>query len=169
MPDVNMQQPLSVPAVPARAALSAILHDIADERGGWADFALYANLRSFSLPDVGYIAVPVKLSNLEETTEPQHEIRFHLQSRRGAESFPVLEGKMGVDSSGPSSAMMWLGGSYTIPMSGIGGLINQTLFRGTADASLGTMLDELATAVVARVENRERAESRYRLLFKAGD
>lgn len=169
MPDVNLQQPLSVPAVPARAALSAILHDIADNRPGWSDFALYANLGSFSLPDVGYIAVPVKISNLEERTEPQHEIRFHLQSRRGAESFPVLEGKMGVDSAGPSSATIWLGGSYTIPMSGIGGLINQTILRGIAGSTLEMMLDEIAQAVVARVENRERAESRYRLLFKAGD
>lgn len=160
---------LSVPAIPARAAISSILHDIADGKNEWADFALYSTLGSLGLPDVGYIAVPVAISQIDERLEPRHEIRFHMQARRSAEAFPAFDGAIGIDSTGPSNASVWMSGEYTVPLQGFGAIVNQTFMKGMADKTLANMLEMLATGVVARVEKREFADSRYRLLLKSGD
>lgn len=169
MPHVELQRALSVPAVPARSALSTILHEIVDERGEWEDFALYLNFGALGLPDVGYVAIPVLLSDLSQTTEPRHKITFKLQARRSPDVFPTFDGGMGIDAEGPSSSLMWLAGSYDVPMKSIGALFDKTFARGTAEKSLHNMLYELAEAVVARVEKRELAYARYRLVFNTGD
>jgi hypothetical protein len=169
MPNVELQRALTVPAVPSRAALSSILHEIADGSGRWADFALYATLGDLGLPDVGYVGVPVRLFDLSEQVEPRHEIRFKLEARRRSEAFPAFIGATGIEANGPSTAEMWLAGTYEVPLHLLGGIMNQTVLRGMAEKSLANMTDELASAVVAHVEQREIEASRYRLLFKAGD
>jgi hypothetical protein len=169
MPAVDMQRPLSVPAVPAKSAVSSIMHEIEDRRGDWEEFALYLNLGALGLPDVGYIAVPVFVSDISEETEPRHKIAFRMCARRSPEVFPTFEGAIGIDSTGPSNALLWLGGNYQLPMRGFGGLVNETLARGAAAKTLENMLSELASAVTARVEKREMKEARYRLVFNTGD
>lgn len=169
MASVDLQCPLSVPAVPARAAISAILHDIADQRGEWAEFALYLNFGALSLPDVGYVAIPVRISDLREETEPRHAIHFGMRARRKPEAFPVFEGAVGVDATGPSNAILWLSGTYEVPLHGFGELVNGAILQGTAAKVLENMLNELADAVNARVEKREMASARYRLIFNTGD
>lgn len=169
MPRIELQRALSVPAVPARSALSTILHEIAQERGEWDDFALYLNFGALGLPDVGYVAIPVVLSDLSETTEPRHEIKFKLHARRSPDVFPTFDGGTGIDAEGPSSSLMWLAGSYDVPMKSIGSIFDKTFARGTAEKSLHNMMNELAEGVIARVEKRELAYARYRLVFNTGD
>lgn len=169
MPQVELQRTLSVPAVPSRSAASSILHEIEQHRGEWSEFALYLNFGHLGLPDVGYVAVPVNISGVTESLEPRHEIRFRLQARRSPEAFPVFNGAIGIDANGPSSAQIWLAGDYEVPMSGLGGAIDHLLARGTAEKTLENMMHELADAIEARVQQRERANARYRLIFNTGD
>lgn len=169
MASVDIQRALTVPAVSARGALSAIVHDIEARRGEWADFALYLNFGAIGLPDVGYVAIPVTVTILEETTEPRHQIRFTLHARRKAEAFPTFEGAVGIDSTGPSNALLWLDGTYHVPLAGFGALFDQMVARGTAEKALRNMVSELAEAVIARVEQRELADARYRMIFSTGD
>lgn len=169
MPAVDMQHPLSVPAVPAKSALSTIVHEIQERRGDWDEFALYLNLGTLGLPDVGYIAIPVVLSDVSEETDPQHKISFKMCARRSPEVFPTFDGALGIDSTGASSSLLWLGGNYEVPMRGLGGLVNQKLAHGAAGKTLENMLNELADAVTARVEKREMTAARYRLVFNTGD
>lgn len=169
MPKIDLQRPLSVPAVPARAAVSSIMHEIAEEKGEWSDFSLYVALSAVGLPDVGYIAIPATIESLEESLEPRHQIAFTMHARRSPDLFPKFAGAIGIDSTGPSNGLVWLGGEYAVPMSGIGNLVNQHLARGTADLSLRNMLNELADAIQARVERREMDRARYRLVFNTGD
>lgn len=169
MPAVDLQRPLSVPSVPAKSAASAIMHDIAERRGDWDEFALYLNLGALGLPDVGYVAIPVTVSDVREEQEPRHAISFKMCARRSPDVFPTFEGAIGIDSTGPSNALLWLGGSYEVPMRGLGGLVNETLARGAAGKTLENMIGELAAAIVARVEKREMAGARYRLVFNTGD
>jgi hypothetical protein len=169
MPAVELQHALSVPAVPARSALSTILHEITDRRGDWSDFALYLNFGTIGLPDVGYAAIPVTISDLGETTEPRHEIRFTMQARRSPEMFPTFTGATGIDATGASSSQMWLAGDYEVPMKGLGTFFNQTFARGAAEKSLKNMLMEIAEGVESRVQKRELANARYRLIFNTGD
>jgi hypothetical protein len=145
------------------------VHEIAEQRGDWADFALMLNFGFLGLPDVGYVAIPVAISDVREATEPRHEIRFVMHARRGPEMFPAFDGAVGVDPTGASSSQLWLAGNYEVPGKGLGSFFNQTVAHGAAEKSLQNMMLELAEAVVARVEKRELAAARYRLVFNTGD
>lgn len=169
MPKVELQRSLSVPAVPARSAASSIMHAIQEQRDGWEEFALYLDFGSIGLPDVGYVAIPVSVKDVKEALEPRHQISFTMRARRMAESFPIFDGAIGIDASGPSNAQLWLGGDYQVPLHSIGELINQTFAHGPAEKALNNMLHELADAIEARVQQRERAQARYRLVFNTGD
>jgi hypothetical protein len=169
MAHVQMERPLSVPVVPARAAASSILREVSDEKGHWGDFALYSKLSSLGLPDVGYVAIPVKIDAVEESLEPRHEIRFRLFARRSKDAFPMFEGAIGIDGNGPSASTMWLAGDYEPPMKALGAMLDKFLTGRVAEHSLYNMLNELANAIEAKVERRELAEVRYRLIFNTGD
>jgi hypothetical protein len=169
MPNVELQRPLSVPAVPARSAASFIMHAIEEQRDGWEEFSLYLDFGAVGLPDVGYVAIPVTIDNVTESLEPRHEIRFRLKARRSPEAFPVFDGAIGIDATGPSQSETWLAGNYKLPLHTLGGLIDRTFARGAAEKTLDNMLRELADAIEARVQQRERAQARYRLVFNTGD
>ena len=169
MPKVELQRPLSVPAVPARSAASSIVHAIEQQRDEWQEFALYLNFGSLGLPDVGYVAIPVTVSGVNEELEPRHEIHLTIRARRSPESFPTFTGGIGIDANGPSNALIWLAGTYEVPLHGLGGLIDQIFAHGTAEKTLDNMLEELADAIEAKVQQRERAHARYRLIFNTGD
>ncbi len=169
MPQVKLQRPLGVPAVPARSAASSIMHEIEAHRNDWEEFALYINFASLGLPDVGYVAIPVNVTGVTESLEPRHEIRFTMRAMRSPDAFPTFQGALGIDASGASSAELWLAGSYDVPLHGLGGLIDKTFARGTAEKALENMLNELAEAFEARVQQRERANMRYRLVFNTGN
>jgi hypothetical protein len=169
MAKVEMDRELRVPVVPARAAASDILREIAMEKGKWGDFALYTKLSTLGLPDVGYIAIPVIVDSITENLEPRHEIHFKIRARRSKEAFPTFDGAIGIDGSGPSNAQMWLAGTYDVPMQGLGAVLDQTLASGVAEQSLRNMLNELADAIQAKVERRQIDDVRYRLIFNTGD
>jgi hypothetical protein len=169
MPKIELQRSLSVPSVPARSALSAILHAIEQQREEWSDFALYLNFGHLGLPDVGYVAIPVTISISSEELEPRHAIHFTIRARRSPDAFPTWNGAIGIDASGPSSAQIWLGGDYKVPMHALGGIFDKLVGGGSAPKTLENMLHELADATEARVQQRERANARYRLIFNTGD
>jgi hypothetical protein len=169
MPRVELQRSLGVPSVPARSAVSSILHAIQEERGDWREFALYLDFASLGLPDVGYVAIPARIANLDESLEPRHQIRFTLCARRSPERFPKFGGAMGIDPNGPSESIVWLAGDYDVPLHGLGVVIDRTFARGNAEKALDNMLEELADAIQAKVQQRERANMRYRLIFNTGD
>jgi hypothetical protein len=169
MPKVELQRPLSVPAVPARSAASFIMHAIEERRDGWEEFALYLDFGALGLPDVGYVAIPVAIEGVKEALEPRHEIAFTMKARRSPDAFPVFAGALGIDATGASQSEIWLGGSYEAPLHALGGFIDMTFARGAAEKTLDNMLYEFAEAVEARVQQRERAQARYRLVFNTGD
>ncbi|HEX5275701.1 MAG TPA: hypothetical protein VFW34_10535 [Candidatus Rubrimentiphilum sp.] len=168
MPKIELERSLGQPAVPAREAGSQILKDIAADAGIWQDFALHLNLGALGLPDVGYVAIPVRLKISGEEAEPRHQITFTIQARQSAEVFPVFQGAIGIDSSGPSSSQVWLAGEYEVPLSGLGAFFDKAVARGAAAKTLENFLSDVVEAIAARVEKRELAEARYRL-FGSGD
>lgn len=169
MPQIELQRMLNVPAVPARSAASHILHAISEHRDDWREFALYLNFGSLGLPDVGYVAIPVQIDDIEESLEPRHEIRFKLRALRKPEAFPTFVGAIGIDANGPSDSILWLAGEYKLPAGGLGGLIDKTFAGGSSRKALENMIEEWAEAIEARVQRKERANVRYRLVFNTGD
>jgi hypothetical protein len=168
MPKIDLEKPLNEPAVSAREAASQILKDIASDANEWQGFPLHLNLGALGLPDVGYVAIPVRLEISGEETEPRHKITFTIHARRSAEVFPVFHGALGVDGSGPSSSQVWFAGEYELPMSGLGAFFDKAVAHNAAAKTLENFLTDLAEAIAARVEKRELALARYRL-FGTGD
>src|SRR5438552_1258141 len=147
MPKVNLQKALAVPAVPARTAASEILHKMEAGDRGWADFSPHLSLGTVGLPDVGYIVIPIRLATAGEELEPRHQIRFTMRARRIPEGFPVFDGALGVDSSGPSSSEVWLGGTYEVPMHALGAFFDKLVARNVAEKALDNLLADLAEAI----------------------
>jgi len=168
VPKVNLQKPLNVPAVPARQAASEILHKIEAGEPEGADFSPHLSLGAVGLPDVGYIVIPVRLAISGEEQEPRHQIRFTMLARRNPEAFPVFNGALGVDSSGPSSSEVWLGGTYEVPLHALGAFFDKLMAPNVANKALDNLLVDLAEAIAARVERREISLARYRM-FDTGD
>jgi hypothetical protein len=169
MPRVELERSLNVPAVPARSSASHIMHAIAEQRGMWSEFSLYLNFGSLGLPDVGYVAIPVRVEIADEQLEPRHEIRFTVRARRSPEAFPIFIGAIGIDPIGPSDSQIWLAGDYELPASTIGAVVDRVLGQGRAEKALDNMLEELAEAIEANVQKRELDRARYRLVFNTGD
>ncbi|HET9393484.1 MAG TPA: hypothetical protein VFO29_08230 [Candidatus Rubrimentiphilum sp.] len=168
MPKVNLQRALNVPAVPARVAASEILQKMAAGDRQSARLSPHLGLGDVGLPDVGYIVIPVRIAIASEELEPRHQIRFTMRAKRGPEGFPVFDGALGVDSSGPSSSEIWLGGTYEVPMRTLGAFFDKLIARNVAEKSLENLLSDLAEAIAARVEHREISLARDRL-FDTGD
>lgn len=168
MAKVELQQALNEPVGPAREAAEGILEAIAANRDTWAEFALYLELKDAGLPDVGYIAIPINLTLGERETEPRHRIGFRIEAKRSPQAFPVFEGSMGVDANGPSSSAIWVAGTYELPAHGLGSLVNATLGRNAAEKTLQNFLGDLARGITARVERKELASARYRVMFNRG-
>lgn len=162
MSEIRLQRPLKIPPVPAFTALREILSAIASEQGAWHGFALHVSLGDLHLPDVGYVAVPIALTTGETHAETQSvDVRF--TSLSNAAAFPVFVGAAGLDATGPTGSILWVGGDYDVPLQVIGKLIDKTIASGVADRALENFIDDLAVAVVANVEKREAEYARYRL------
>ncbi len=124
MTDVRLQRTLHVPADPAADALGAVLKAIADQEGPWRDFALHVSLGDLRLPDVGYVAVPIRLTAEKDANEMRtYGIAFTSANLPAA--FPGFNGKMGVE---PVEALgestLRLTGRYELPMQLLGRLLD---------------------------------------------
>jgi hypothetical protein len=158
----RFQRNLKVPPVPAFAALADLVGAIAEGRGAWRGFALHVNLGDLGLPDVGYLAVPIRLTaGKPQTTTRSIDIRFAAAKHPSA--FPKFGGAAGIEATGPTGTIFWLAGEYNVPMSLFGKLFDRTIASGVAARTLENLVDDLAAAIVASVEKREAEFMRYRL------
>lgn len=164
MPDVNVQHALRLPPVPALSAVKEVLHEIAADQGIWRDFPLHVDLRDVGLPDLGYIAVPVQLELGQARDDMPNALPVHLRAKRNPDAFPVFEGRIGVDGSGPSSSTMWLAGTYRTPRNPMAAFIDAAMMGKVADLTLRNFVDDIADAAQREGERSEIAAVRYRLL-----
>jgi hypothetical protein len=162
VPDVRFERALKVPADPAADALGELLKAIADQEGPWRGFALHIGLGDLRLPDVGYVAVPIRLTVQKE---PEDRRRFDLSFNSASlpAAFPGFKGTMGLTPSETlGESTLYLHGSYELPMHFFGKLLDATLTPRVADRSLENFVDEIGMACEARVNQREAEFARYR-------
>ena len=162
MPGVRLQRALKVPPVPAYQALADVLRAIEAQEGAWRGFALHVNLGDLHFPDVGYLAIPIRLSVGKAQVET-HALQIAFESAKHKELFPRFEGSAGIDATGPSGSILWLAGSYDAPMKLFGALADATVASGLAARTLENLADDLAEACAANVEKREADYVRYHL------
>jgi hypothetical protein len=162
VPEVRLERALRVPADPAAEALGGVLKAIADQDGMWRGFALHIALGDFRLPDVGYVAVPIRLT-VEKNANEARKFDIEFTSANLPAAFPAFQGTMG---STPSASLgectLYLNGKYELPMHFLGKLLDATLTPRVAEKSLENFIDEIGAAVVARVNQREAEFARYR-------
>ncbi len=161
MPQVRLERALRVPADPGAAALGDLLQAIADQEGPWRGFALHISFGEIHLPDVGYVAVPIRLQvRKSEDSARVFDITFNSMNLPAA--FPTFNGTIGVEPAGLGESKLFLRGGYDLPMQIFGKLLDMALTPGLADRSLENFIDEIAAATQARVDRREAEFARYR-------
>jgi hypothetical protein len=160
--ETRFSRNLKVPPVPAFAALADVMARIAEGGGAWQGFALHIDLADLGLPDVGYVAIPIRVT----AGKPQNVTRsldLAFTAAKHPAAFPKFSGAVGIEATGPTGTIFWLGGDYDVPMSLFGKLFDRTVAAGVASRTLENLVDDLAQAVVASVEKREADYMRYRL------
>lgn len=160
MADIRLKRPLRVPADPAAEALGTLLKAIADQEGPWRGFALHVSLGDLRLPDVGYVAVPIRLTVEKDPKAARvFDVSFNAASLPAA--FPGFKGKMGVEAGTLGECTLYLRGAYELPMQLFGKLLDAALTPGVAERSLENFIDEIGAACEARVNKREADFARY--------
>ncbi|HEY2474391.1 MAG TPA: hypothetical protein VGI19_06260, partial [Candidatus Cybelea sp.] len=112
------------------------------------------------LPDVGYVAVPISLT--ADRIKDQQAFQITFRSSSLAAAFPTFNGSMGVTPGELGECTLYLTGSYDLPMKIFGNLLDVAVAPGVASRSLENFIAEIATAVEARVNQREEEFARYR-------
>lgn len=137
------------------------MHAIAAQEGPWRGFALHVSLGDLRLPDVGYVAVPIKLTTAKDAADSYaFDITFSATSQPAA--FPTFKGSIGVKPGGLGESKLHLRGSYSPPMQIFGKFLDVAFTPGVANRSLENFIEEIGTAVTARVDQREADFARYR-------
>lgn len=162
MSEVNVQQPLHLPPAPAIVAVREILDAIHNERESWNDFALHVDLRDLGLPDLGYVAVPISLETGQPRADTPSTIPVTVRAKRNAAAFPVFDGSIGIEGTGPSSSTLWLAGTYTAPLKGFGSILDASLFPNVARRALTNFLETIARSAQRLGEKREIDAVRHR-------
>ena len=150
MPDVRLERTLRVPADPATEALSDLLKAIAGQEGPWRGFALHIALGDLRLPDVGYVAVPIRLS-VERDPEERRAfgISFNAASLLSGNGIDVNALVSEVQAAQSGQLTAWQGDLTNL----------QT--QATTETSINNDLSNLASAVaglteIGRASCRER-------------
>lgn len=161
MPEVRLTRKMMVPADSAGPALGELLEAIAGQTGMWRGFALHVSLGDIRLPDVGYVAVPIRLTVVKHPETPNaYDIAFNASSLPAA--FPGFQGEMGAEPAGLGESTLYLRGSYELPMHFFGKLLDAALTPRVADRSLENFVEEIGEACEARVNRNEAEYARYR-------
>ena len=162
MPEVRLRRALRVPADSAAPALAALLGSIANQEGPWRGFALHVSFGELRLPDVGYVAVPIRLT-VHKTAGNARTFDIAFTSANLPAAFPGFDGSINVEpAAAMGESMLHLRGSYELPMQIFGRLLDAALTPGVAEKSLHNFLEEIGTACEARVNEREAEFARYR-------
>lgn len=161
MPEIELERELRVPTGPASQALEDVLRGIAEQQGAWRGFALHVGLADLHFPDVGYVAIPVALSAHKHATQPDwFEVSFSAVHSPAA--FPTFKGAICAKADGASQSILYLNGTYDVPLNLVGRLLDATLVAGVATRTLENFIDDIAAACTARVDQREEEFVRYR-------
>lgn len=160
MAEVRLTRGLRVPADSASEVLGELLQAIAKQEGPWRGFALHVSFGDLHLPDVGYVAVPIRLTVEKNAKEPRtFDITFNSANLPAA--FPGFTGTMSVAPGEIGQCELHLSGGYELPMQFFGKLFDGALMPGVAALSLENFIDEIAAACQARVDQREAEFVRY--------
>jgi hypothetical protein len=158
--DIRLERTLRVPADLAAEALGETLRAIAAREGPWRGFALHVSLGDLHLPDVGYVAVPIHLT-VEKDPNQARAFDISFTSANLPAAFPGFRGTTGLEPGALGESVLYLRGSYELPMQLFGKLFDAAITPSVAQRSLENFIDEIGAACEARVNQREAEFARY--------
>jgi len=164
--DVLLERSLRVPADSAAAALGEVLKAISEQEGPWRGFSLHIGLGDLRMPDVGYVAVPIRLT-ADKTSDDKLAFDIAFSSANLPAAFPGFKGRMGVVERALGECTLYLRGAYELPMQFFGKLLDKAILPRVADRSLENFIDEIGVACEARVNQREADFARYRFYSRS--
>ena len=134
-----------------------------------ARFSLHLSFADLGLPDVGYIAIPIRLTSKNETVvaSAQKHISMHIQGAHDPESLLIFAGTCGVDPVQASHSTFWLNGDYQLPLHNALAALetgDERTLRRQAEKVFKNFLDDLVIACDARINEKEKEYIRYSLL-----
>ncbi len=145
----------------------SLLDEISSGVGEWAEASLRLDLRDIGLPDLGHIAVPIKVDVQPAEPASPNQIHLSIAAKRNPDAFPIFRGAIGVDSSGAAASTLWLSGSYDEPAEELRTLIPAPSAQCAAETTIQNFLDDIATAVERRAAHRQKDEERYRMINRS--
>ncbi len=133
VPDVRLERTLRVPADPAAEALGELLKAIADQEGPWRGFALHIGFGDLRLPDVGYVAVPIRLTarQARATTRASSTSRF--TRRICPRRFPRFKRQSVSSPRASANRRSFCSGGYDLPMQIFGKFLDTALTPDVAE------------------------------------
>ncbi len=144
-----------------------MLDEISSGAGEWAEASLRLDLRDIGLPDLGHIAVPIRVDVEAVQHASPNEIHLSIAAKRNPDAFPVFHGAIGVDSSGAAASTLWLTGTYDEPSGELQTLIPPTIAQRASEKTIQNFLDDIAIAVERRAARHEKDEERYRMINRS--
>lgn len=167
MNKIEAQRALDVGPGNAIRETRSLLDEISSGAGEWAEASLRLDLRDIGLPDLGHIAVPIKVDVQPAEPASPNQIHLSIAAKRNPDAFPVFHGVIGVDSSGAAASTLWLSGSYDEPAGELRTLIPAPTAKRAAETTIQNFLDDIATAVERRAAHRQKDEERYRMINRS--
>jgi len=157
-----VERHVAVPYGTSLRALGEILTGIATGAKPWAGFYFHVDLEDIGLPNVGYVAIPIALT-LGTQVPGINQYPVTIRAASHPQAFPTLKGAIGTDMAG-NETVLWVGGTYDVPLGLFGAIVDASLARGVAQRCLENFADDLAKALHARVEAHEADYARFQHL-----
>jgi len=153
---IELSRPMAVPGPLALESMLAILHALSLHEAPYERAALSLGFDRIGVPGAGELSVPVMLAT---DAQPQrYECELTITATATTELFPTFAGSVSVSPMRDSGSELWLQGTYSVPFGAAGQLVDATILRGAADASLQRFVTWLAHEIVVRVEREQRAD-----------
>lgn len=157
---VSLEARTRGPAAAAAPVLETMLREL-EANPGMAGLAIDL-ARDLQMPIEAELKVPITVTLVAMPGPHQFDIRFAAATPR--DYYPHFAGTLKL-SDFPNSTCLSLVGSYTVPLAGLGSMIDMTFLRGAAGASLQRYLERLAKALAVRVRDEEEAHARAAMHF----
>lgn len=167
MNKIEAQRALDVSPGRAISETRSLLDEISSGAGEWAEASLRLDLRDIGLPDLGHIAVPIRVEVQPAEPAAPNQINLSIAAKRNPDAFPIFHGAIGVESSSGAASTLWLDGSYDEPPGELRTLIPAPTAQRAAETTIQNFLDDIAAAVERRAAHREKDEERYRMINRS--
>jgi hypothetical protein len=151
MAHIDLGKKLAMSQAAAQESFVNVMRAIATPAES-GDLALTVSLRDLHLRNDGEVRIPIVAEVAYHAETSGFDIG--IRARSDDAFFPRFEGRIGLVPDGPHHCELILVGSYEPPAGGLGHVVDRSLLRNAANASLESFLSRIADNVTADARER---------------